>query len=122
MLWCWGEASNNAGLFEERCDRVDRMRTVYTNCSMIAMFLYYLLLIDLVVFSNRVSAFVLVCGRMLGEVSLFLLALGVAILITASSSSVYMGSKPGSTEDLKQLHFGMLSLLEMSLGMYGKIS
>ena len=42
---------------------------------MVAMFLYYSLLIDLVVFSNRVSAFVLVCGRMLGEVGLFLLAL-----------------------------------------------
>merc|ERR1719329_245275 len=122
MLWCWGESTDNTGLFEERCDRVDRMRTVYTNCSMIAMFLYYLLLIDLVVFSNRVSAFVLVCGRMLGEVSLFLLALAVAILITASSASVYMGSQPSSTEDLKQLHYGMLSLLEMSLGMYGQIT
>merc|ERR1739848_738626 len=52
------------------------------------MFLYYVLLIDLTVISTRISAFSLVCVRMLSEVALFLLALAVAILTFACSLSV----------------------------------
>ena len=50
---------------------------------MIAMFLYYALIIDMAVFNNSVSAYVLVCGRMLVEVGLFILALAVGRAIVA---------------------------------------
>merc|ERR1719329_835800 len=115
ILWCWGIDVDEYGLFEDGCDRVKDIGTVYTKCSMVAMFLYYALLIDLVVFSNRVSAFVLVCGRMLGEVGLFLLALTGAVITAASSASVLHHYN----EDLKSIQDGMPTLLEMSLGMYG---
>merc|ERR1719265_1961002 len=59
----------------------------YSFFTMIAMMLYYILLIDLAVFSNRVSAYVLVCGRMLVELALFLLALTLVLLTLASGFS-----------------------------------
>ena len=43
-------------------------RFAYTVFSMFAMFLYYMLLFDLTVISTRISAFGLVCVRMLSEV------------------------------------------------------
>ena len=60
------------------------------------MFLYYFLIV--VVFLNRVSAFVLVCCWSFGVLGLFLLALTVAVVNTDSSA-----------------------LLEMSLGMCSEI-
>ena len=59
---------------------------------MVAMFLYYLLLVDRVVlrflaYRSASLFFVLVCGRMLGEVGLFLLALAVATVFTTLATS-----------------------------------
>ena len=56
----------------------------------------YVLLIDLVVFSNRVSAFVLFCGVLLRDVALFLFAIVIAAVITASATSMYMGASPST--------------------------
>ena len=55
---------------------------------MIAMPLYFSLVIDLAVLSTKVSAYVLVCIRMLSEVSLFLLASVATLLAFASGVSV----------------------------------
>merc|ERR1719329_415071 len=115
ILWCWGIDVEQYGLFEDACDRVEKIGTIYTKCSMVAMFLYYALLIDLVVFSNRVSAYVLVCGRMLGEAGLFVLALTGAVVTTASSASVLHHKM----QDLKSIQDAALTLLETALGMYG---
>jgi len=81
------------------------------------MFLYYSLLIYLVVFSNRGSAFVLVCGRMIGEVGLFLLALTGAVLTAASSASVLHHKMV----DLKSIQDGFLTFVKMALGMYALV-
>ena len=56
---------------------------------MSALFLYYFLIV--VVFLNRVSAFVLVSCRKFGVLGLFLLALTDAVVNTLSSASVHMG-------------------------------
>eukprot|EP00971_Amphidinium_carterae_P144010 2853761-Amphidinium_carterae.1 len=45
---------------------------IYSEISGLAVLMYFLLLIDLTVLSNRVSAFVLVCSQMFAEVWLFL--------------------------------------------------
>ena len=58
--------------------------------------LNYVLLVDLVVVSNRVSGFVLFCGVLLGDVGLFLLALVIATVITVSATSMYMGAVPST--------------------------
>merc|ERR1711953_365416 len=93
----------------------DIKRFPYSVFSMIAMFLYFLLLIDLAVMNNKVSAFVLVCGRMITEVGLFLLALGATILTFSSALSCLFNEVPDFSGGL---HIGSLKLLEMVLRMY----
>merc|ERR1719506_1848121 len=84
MLHCMGD--NDGVLFTDTCPGGDKLKTFpYSVFTMLAMMLYYILLIDLAVFNNRVSAFVLVCGRMIGEVSLFLLSLFMFLLTFASA-------------------------------------
>ena len=60
----------------------------YSIFSMMAMLLYFALLIDLAVLSTKVSAYVLVCIRIVSEVFLFILALFAILLAFASGISV----------------------------------
>merc|ERR1719443_2545988 len=72
------------------------------------------LLIDLAVLSTKVSAYVLVCIRMLSEVFLFLLALCATLLAFASGISVIKHDQ----EDFAGIPNGLLSLLEMTMRMF----
>ena len=56
----------------------------------LAMILYWVLLVDLAIFSMRISAYVLVCGRVAGEVGLFLVAL--VLLLLASLGHVALST------------------------------
>jgi len=112
ILWCWQH--NNGRLFEERCDERANMRFAYTLFSMFAMFLKYALLIDLTVNSTRISAFVLVCVRMLSEVALFLGALAFAILTASSAISVLKQESP----EFAGIHKGALSLFQQVVGTF----
>mmetsp|Transcript_73683 Transcript_73683/g.134860 ORF Transcript_73683/g.134860 Transcript_73683/m.134860 type:complete len:1147 (-) Transcript_73683:47-3487(-) len=112
ILWCWQH--NNGRLFEERCDERANMRFAYTLFSMFAMFLKYALLIDLTVNSTRISAFVLVCVRMLSEVALFLGALAFAILTASSAISVLKQESPA----FAGIHQGSLSLFQQVVGTF----
>jgi hypothetical protein len=77
---------NGGILFNDICPAGDKVKKFpYGVFTMLAMMLYYLLLIDLAVFNNRVSAYVLVCGRMLAELALFIIAV-FAVLLTLSSA------------------------------------
>jgi len=74
------------------------------------MFLFYSLLVDLTVFSNWVSAYVLVCGQMVSYIGLFIGAVGFLILTFASGLSILMhslkefdGIPPGGLELIKVL-------------------
>merc|ERR1719440_1036254 len=62
----------------------------------------------------KVSAYVLVCIRMIGEVSLFLLALGAILLAFASGISVIKHDQ----DDFAGIHKGLLALLQMTMRMY----
>jgi hemoglobin-like flavoprotein len=87
ILWCW--THQDGTLFKESCSHhVDDLSFSYTLFSMISMFLYYILLLDLTVVSTHISAFVLVCVRMASEVGLFLGAIAVCILMFSSAISV----------------------------------
>mmetsp|Transcript_41104 Transcript_41104/g.76493 ORF Transcript_41104/g.76493 Transcript_41104/m.76493 type:complete len:1133 (-) Transcript_41104:34-3432(-) len=112
ILWCWQH--NNGRLFEERCPERADMRFAYTLFSMFAMFLKYALLIDLTVNSTRISAFVLVCVRMLSEVALFLGALAFAILTASSAISVLKQESPA----FAGIHQGSLSLFQQVVGTF----
>merc|ERR1719310_225449 len=90
------------------------MRFTYNAFSSAAMFLYYLLLLGLAVVSTRISAFVLVCVRMLSEVNLFLMALAGAIVTFSNSISVL----EHESEDFAGIHKAAYSLIRMFLGVF----
>merc|ERR1712178_340781 len=100
--------------FFEECEEADDKQMAYSIFSMLAMLLYFALLIDLAVLSTKVSAYVLVCIRMLSEVSLFLLALAAVLLAFASGISVVKHDQT----DFAGIHKGLLALLEMTMRMY----
>jgi hypothetical protein len=77
---------------------------------MLSMILYYLLLIDLAVFNNRVSAYVLVCGRMLVELGLFLIAMFVTLL-TLSSALTCLDQKQPEFNDIRASFVALWSML-----------
>merc|ERR1719356_2330609 len=98
-------------MFTQECEKAEGLREFpYSFFAMIAMFLYYMLLMDMVVFSTRVSAYVLACGRMLSEVGLFLLGLLCTILTFGSALSClnqklkeFHGIAPGAFAMFKML-------------------
>eukprot|EP00913_Durusdinium_trenchii_P033233 g31111.t1 len=78
------------------------------------MLLYWLLLVNFSIFSMQISAFVLVCGRVLVEVFLFLMAF--LFLIVAFSTAITAFHH--SLYEFASVDKGMETLLEITLGMY----
>jgi len=85
----------------------------YSVMAMVAMVIFFVLAIDLAVFNNKISAFVLVCMRMIQEVVLYLIAIMAAILMTSSALSCL--NQP--IAEFKYIHQGFLSLWELNLGL-----
>merc|ERR1711972_126231 len=86
----------------------------YSLFSALGMVLFYVLLIDMAVFNNKVSAFVLVVGRMMSEVGLFLTALAGVILTFSSALSCLHQEN----EDFQGIPQGARALFEMVMKMY----
>merc|ERR1719356_862926 len=106
---------NHGVLFTDLCSGASKFKFFpYSVASMMAMFLYYFQLIDLAVFNNRVSAYVLVCGRMTGEVVLFLGSLFGVILTFASAFSCLDQKE----KEFWGIHAGGMALWEMELQMF----
>merc|ERR1719421_2078974 len=114
IIHCIGSPEANDQLFYEFCASKKDLRFRYTVFSMFAMFLYYVLLIDLTVISTRISAFSLVCVRMLAEVALFIIAVVVAILTFACSLSVLKQD----SSDFAGIPAASYSLLRIVMGAY----
>eukprot|EP00450_Noctiluca_scintillans_P035959 CAMPEP_0194550370 /NCGR_PEP_ID=MMETSP0253-20130528/95677_1 /TAXON_ID=2966 /ORGANISM="Noctiluca scintillans" /LENGTH=354 /DNA_ID=CAMNT_0039397809 /DNA_START=410 /DNA_END=1474 /DNA_ORIENTATION=+ len=113
IIHCWGYGQDNDMMFTTDCDGIGDVKFVYSVFSALAMFLYLLELIDLTVFSNKISAYVLVCNRMLSELALFLLALAVTIVMFASAVSTLKHEEV----DFKNIFDGSLSFFTLCLGM-----
>eukprot|EP00927_Polykrikos_kofoidii_P030732 TRINITY_DN2645_c0_g1_i6.p1 TRINITY_DN2645_c0_g1~~TRINITY_DN2645_c0_g1_i6.p1 ORF type:complete len:1095 (-),score=184.74 TRINITY_DN2645_c0_g1_i6:117-3401(-) len=112
IIYCFQD--DGGELFTDSCSKAEHIVVFNSKVSMFAVFLYNLLMIDLVVFSNRVSAYVLVCGRMLAEVGLFLLTL-VVVLLTFSSSLSCLDQQ---IENFQGIQKGALALWELFLNIY----
>lgn len=110
ILHCMGSEP----LFTPLCKKADDLQDAYSIASAIAMLLYWLLLTDLTVFSMRISAFLLVIGRVASEVGLFLSALVYLIITFASAIS----SLNHNLKTFAGIHWGALSLFEIALGMF----
>merc|ERR1719253_2461968 len=112
IIWCFNHDYGKQ--FFEECPEADEVQMPYSVFSMLAMLLYFALLIDLAVLSTKVSAYVLVCIRMLSEVFLFILALCATLLAFASGISVIKHDQ----KDFAGIPNGLLALLEMTMRMY----
>eukprot|EP00933_Yihiella_yeosuensis_P029663 TRINITY_DN23297_c0_g7_i1.p1 TRINITY_DN23297_c0_g7~~TRINITY_DN23297_c0_g7_i1.p1 ORF type:complete len:596 (+),score=103.87 TRINITY_DN23297_c0_g7_i1:3-1790(+) len=101
-------------LFTQDCEKGKSLKKEYSTASMIAMMCYWSLVTDLSILSTRISAFVLVCGRVISEVMLFLFA--VAFLVINFASSI----KALNTlnEDFDTIGDGCLTLVEIALDMF----
>jgi hypothetical protein len=108
---------NGGELFNPHCPAGDKLHFFpYSVFTMLAMILYYILLVDLAVLNNRVSAYVLVCGRMLPELALFLLALASVLMMLSSSLSCLKQNQP----EFKNIGAGIMVLWEMILNIFNQ--
>ncbi|CAJ1400180.1 unnamed protein product [Effrenium voratum] len=89
-LWCLSKGQGIAMTCKQGQERMD----AYSLCSFLAMMLYWGLLSDLAIFSMRISAYVLVCGRVAAEVGLFFTALFALILAFSTSISALYTELP----------------------------
>merc|ERR1719446_867951 len=112
ILHCFG--SEGVDTFSPYCKEIEDFSGVYYSLNMVAMILYYTLLLDLAVFNNRVSAYVLVIGRMLSEIVLFLLAMSCVLLTLSSAFSCL----EQDDEAFKNIGSGIMNLWEMLLRMF----
>jgi len=97
VLYCFAFHNENYeghGLLSETCPQAPAWRGRYGVYSMVAMILFFVRLIDLTVFSNRICAYTLMCGHVMGEVGLFLLALFFFILCWACAVSTLATMHP----------------------------
>lgn len=76
ILYCFSDPHSIS--FARHCKSGDKVVFVYSVVSSAAMLMYFLLLSDLSVLSTRVSAYALVCVRVISEVALFLSGLAFA--------------------------------------------
>jgi uncharacterized membrane protein YgcG len=111
IFMCWGTTEPQwAGV----CDGDDTMSIIFSVFAMLVVFTYFGLCLDLSVMFTRVSAYVLVCTRMLTEVALFLLAIFALIFSFGSA----MSCLKQDNAEFQGLHKSMLALLQMVLRMY----
>jgi hypothetical protein len=104
-------------LFNAACEASKDVEVFpYSVFTMLAMMLYYVLLIDLAVFVNRISAYVIVCGRMLPELGLFLIAL-LSVLVTMSSSLSCLEHDQPEFQDIAS---GIVNMWEILLSMFSQ--
>jgi len=106
---------NHGVLFTDICTASKSVKFFpYSVFSMCGMGLYYFLLIDLAVFNNRISAYLLVASRMVAELGLFLMALS-AFMLAFSCAFSCLDQKE---KEFHGIQSGTLSLLEMALDIY----
>ena len=107
IIHCWPSGVIvDRVIFTADCDSFQNMEFAYRFCSSLAMFLLFSELIDLTVLSNKLSAYVLVCSRMLSECALFLSALACTIVMFACALSTLKHEEP----DFQSVYGGSRSL------------
>ncbi|CAJ1356900.1 unnamed protein product [Effrenium voratum] len=88
ILWCLKDTVEGfvpAHVVTTNCGSAEDLRNTYSVCSCFAILMFWVLLMDLSVFSMKVYAFFLVCGRIITEVALFLLAASFLVIAFATS-------------------------------------
>jgi len=94
------------------------MRFRYSVFGMIAMAVHYLMLIDLAVFSTEISAFLLVVGSVMGEMTQFLTALSFLLLVFGSCIGIACRNCPTGGGDFSDMPNAIISLFAITVGLY----
>jgi hypothetical protein len=100
----------------EVCEEAKGVEFRYSVFSMVAMASLWLLVIDMSVFSTKLSAFVLVCGHVLQEVGRFMVAL-IFLLLTFASAISVLKTQHAEFSDVPS---AMVSLFAVTVGIYEK--
>eukprot|EP00913_Durusdinium_trenchii_P028890 g27087.t1 len=131
-LWRCGAFSTTEDhiIFSTHCQSVldDGTKRVYSMFSCLAILLYWTLLLDFSIFSMHISAYVLVFGRVLSEVALFIMAL-VFLVISYSTAIMALEHELLDFAETCLQHWGywedfgtwLLSLTQMSLAMFPQV-
>ncbi|CAE7243365.1 unnamed protein product [Symbiodinium natans] len=116
ILWCsstWMDPQSPHLLFTTQCGVQEEIR-IYSIFSATGMVLFWLLLTDFTVFSMRLSAFLLVCGWVVVEVTLFFLALLFLILTFSTALSSFQHN----LQEFDGVMTWISALTRMSFGMF----
>eukprot|EP00929_Paragymnodinium_shiwhaense_P020516 TRINITY_DN13656_c0_g3_i1.p1 TRINITY_DN13656_c0_g3~~TRINITY_DN13656_c0_g3_i1.p1 ORF type:complete len:1057 (-),score=288.00 TRINITY_DN13656_c0_g3_i1:269-3439(-) len=111
ILQCW--ADNEGTMFTAECSRSAGLLSPYSFLAMVAMILYFILLMDLSVFNQKLAAYLLVCGQVSSELSLFLFAMFAVLLAGSCSLSVL----EQQVDRFKVITDGAMTMWEMYFGM-----
>ncbi|CAE7813870.1 RUB1, partial [Symbiodinium necroappetens] len=116
ILWCGIFTTDDPVglLFTNNCEASEPIKDLYSIFSCFAMLLYWVLLMDFTLFSMKISAFVLVCGHVLADVGLFVLAIVFLVLAFATAIS----SLNHGLSNFTGIDPWLVSLVQMTLGMF----
>eukprot|EP00435_Cladocopium_sp_Y103_P064572 s631_g26.t1 len=105
-----------AGQFTSSCPQADGVQDFYSILSMLGMFCYFALLVDFSALFVRLSAFVLMAGRVMPQLALSLLA--AFFLVVVFGTAVTLSRE--TTPDFRMATTAMLTLFQISVGMYAQ--
>eukprot|EP00930_Biecheleria_cincta_P070401 TRINITY_DN58038_c0_g1_i1.p1 TRINITY_DN58038_c0_g1~~TRINITY_DN58038_c0_g1_i1.p1 ORF type:complete len:1102 (-),score=195.31 TRINITY_DN58038_c0_g1_i1:142-3447(-) len=116
ILYCLGggKDADDFSSIGQDCERAEDVLPAYTSLNLLVCLLYFLQLLDLAIFSARLSAFVLVCQRMLEEVAQFLLAM--IFLLAAFSCGI--ASMNVANDHFDTIPNAALALMRIQLNMF----
>lgn len=106
---------HGAGQFTSSCPQADGVQDFYSILSMLGMFCYFTLLVDFSALFVRLSAFVLLAGRVLPQLVLSLLAALFLVLVFGTAITL-----SDTTADFRMPTTAMLTLFQISVGMYAQ--
>ena len=117
LLHCLGNHAESDKEFSElaaTCAGVKDLIGSYATFAFLATLLYFLLLLELTVFSTKLSTFVLVCGRMVQEVAQYVFALFFVVVTFGCA----IASSDVLNHQFEDILPAMLNLSRIMLGMY----
>ncbi|CAE8694334.1 unnamed protein product, partial [Polarella glacialis] len=117
ILHCMGQSPTSDAQYRslgQDCEQAEALLPGYTALTFIVTLIYFLLLLDLTVFSTKMSTFVLVCGHISGELIQYLQA-QIFIIIAFSCG---IASLDHQNSDFLSIPETALNLSRITLGMY----
>jgi uncharacterized membrane protein YgcG len=114
-VWCMRSPDWPTGDCEEATSGLKYRYSIFS-CS--AMVIHWLILVDLAVFSTEISAFLLVCGHVMGEVKTFLTALSFLLAMFGSALPIFCSNCPLVAGNFSSIPRATVSLFAITLGWF----